>query len=71
VNAIFHFLPSAADAIAIHVDVNTRIQILESMSHLPRADKEQCGAFIVRPLVNLALYCADRSIFLRSVTNVY
>ena len=35
------------DATAIYVDVNTRIQILDSVSHLPKADKEQCGAFIV------------------------
>ncbi|KAI0267998.1 glycosyl transferase family group 2-domain-containing protein [Russula aff. rugulosa BPL654] len=34
------------DATAIYVDDDTRIQILESMSDLPRADKEQCGAFI-------------------------
>ncbi|TCD64806.1 hypothetical protein EIP91_003618 [Steccherinum ochraceum] len=31
---------------AIFVDNDTRIQILETMSWLPRADKEQCGAFI-------------------------
>jgi hypothetical protein len=35
------------DAIAFYVDDDTRIQILDSMSDLPRADKEQCGAFIV------------------------
>jgi hypothetical protein len=35
------------DATAIYVDDDTRIQILDSMSDLPRADKEQCGAFIV------------------------
>ncbi|KAI0267567.1 glycosyl transferase family group 2-domain-containing protein [Russula aff. rugulosa BPL654] len=34
------------DATAIYVDDDTRIQILDSMSDLPRADKEQCGAFI-------------------------
>ncbi|KAL5522229.1 hypothetical protein ACEPAF_2086 [Sanghuangporus sanghuang] len=32
--------------VALYVDQNTRIQILETMSRLPRADKEQCGAFI-------------------------
>ncbi|KAL1719962.1 glycosyl transferase family group 2-domain-containing protein [Schizophyllum commune] len=36
----------ADDVSAIYVDHNTRIQILDTMSHLPRADKEQCGAFI-------------------------
>lgn len=36
------------DADAIYVNDDTRIQILETMSELPRADKEQCGAFIVR-----------------------
>ncbi|KAH9979496.1 glycosyl transferase family group 2-domain-containing protein [Lactifluus volemus] len=34
------------DANAIYVDDDTRIQILDSMPDLPRADKEQCGAFI-------------------------
>jgi hypothetical protein len=38
------------DGDAIFVDHDTRIQILDTMSWLPRADKEQCGAFIVRPL---------------------
>lgn len=35
---------------AIYVDGDTRIQILDTMLDLPRADKEQCGAFIVRPV---------------------
>ncbi|KAJ6567737.1 glycosyl transferase family group 2-domain-containing protein [Mycena vulgaris] len=30
----------------IYVDANTRIQILDTMLHLPHADKEQCAAFI-------------------------
>ncbi|KZT03069.1 uncharacterized protein LAESUDRAFT_729581 [Laetiporus sulphureus 93-53] len=34
------------DADAIFVDVDTRIQVLESMPFLSRADKEQCAAFI-------------------------
>ncbi|KAF8962847.1 glycosyl transferase family group 2-domain-containing protein [Flammula alnicola] len=34
------------DATAIYIDLNTRIQILDTVSHLPKADKEQCGAFI-------------------------
>ncbi|KAG6856108.1 hypothetical protein H0H87_007360 [Tephrocybe sp. NHM501043] len=34
------------DAGAIYIDVDTRIQVLESVNHLPKADKEQCGAFI-------------------------
>jgi len=34
------------DADAIFLDTDTRIQILESMVFLPRADKEQCAAFI-------------------------
>ncbi|KAF9813569.1 hypothetical protein IEO21_05501 [Rhodonia placenta] len=34
------------DADAIFVDVDTRIQILDTMIFLPRADKEQCAAFI-------------------------
>ncbi|KAF4566319.1 hypothetical protein EYR36_011738 [Pleurotus pulmonarius] len=31
---------------SIYVDSNTRIQILDTMLHLPNADKEQCAAFI-------------------------
>ncbi|KAF9484563.1 hypothetical protein BDN70DRAFT_797466 [Pholiota conissans] len=34
------------DSTAIYIDQNTRIQILDTISHLPKADKEQCGAFI-------------------------
>lgn len=34
------------DATGIHLDANTRIQVLDSVSHLPTAEKEQCGAFI-------------------------
>ncbi|KIP04001.1 hypothetical protein PHLGIDRAFT_94051 [Phlebiopsis gigantea 11061_1 CR5-6] len=34
------------DEDAIFLDGDTRIQILDSMTWLPRADKEQCGAFI-------------------------
>ncbi|PCH34589.1 hypothetical protein WOLCODRAFT_106236 [Wolfiporia cocos MD-104 SS10] len=34
------------DADAIFVDEDTRIQILDNMLFLPRADKEQCAAFI-------------------------
>lgn len=46
----------AEDAIAIHVDVNTRIQILSTIDFLPSADKEQCGAFIVCLGFSLAIY---------------
>ena len=52
--AINFSLRSKDDADAIYVDDDTRIQVLESMSWLPRADKEQCGAFIVRSLVRLS-----------------
>ena len=38
---------SAEDALAIYIDANTRIQILDTVSHLPKAEKEQCGAFLV------------------------
>ncbi|GJE95303.1 glycosyl transferase family group 2-domain-containing protein [Phanerochaete sordida] len=34
------------DGDSIFVDDDTRIQVLDTMSWLPRADKEQCGAFI-------------------------
>ena len=32
---------------SIYIDQNTRIQILENISQLPSAEKDQCGAFIV------------------------
>ena len=35
------------DSDCIYVDNDTRIQIVETMAFLSRADKEQCGAFIV------------------------
>ncbi|EIW77741.1 hypothetical protein CONPUDRAFT_62202 [Coniophora puteana RWD-64-598 SS2] len=34
------------NAIALYVDHDTRIQVLDTMGELPRAEKEQCGAFI-------------------------
>ncbi|THV01495.1 hypothetical protein K435DRAFT_655221 [Dendrothele bispora CBS 962.96] len=34
------------DAEAIYLDVGTRIQVLETISELAGADKEQCGAFV-------------------------
>ncbi|KAJ7689711.1 glycosyl transferase family group 2-domain-containing protein [Mycena rosella] len=34
------------DATAIYIDRDTRIQIIDSMNHLPQAEKEQCGAFL-------------------------
>lgn len=47
-SAAVHVALSTVDdnATAIYVDDDTRIQILDSMPDLPRADKEQCGAFI-------------------------
>ncbi|ETW76544.1 hypothetical protein HETIRDRAFT_480674 [Heterobasidion irregulare TC 32-1] len=45
--AVHVALGTAGDqAMAIYVDSDTRIQILDTMLDLPRADKEQCGAFI-------------------------
>jgi hypothetical protein len=51
------------DADAIYLDDDTRIQILDSMIDLPRADKEQCGAFIVGLSSCMGLGC------LRSLTS--
>ncbi|KAF7334603.1 Glyco-trans-2-like domain-containing protein [Mycena venus] len=34
------------DASAIYISADTRIQILDTMNHLPQAEKEQCGAFL-------------------------
>ena len=43
-----HNLCRSDDTDAICIDNDTRIQILETMSDLPHADKEQRAAFIVR-----------------------
>lgn len=32
----------------MYIDSDTKIQVLDTLSELPRAEKEQCGAFIVR-----------------------
>jgi hypothetical protein len=56
-NSSRHHPLSDEDADAIYVDDNTRIQILDTMLDLPRADKEQCGAFIVRwSFLNLVVH---------------
>ncbi|EMD36048.1 hypothetical protein CERSUDRAFT_115962 [Gelatoporia subvermispora B] len=34
------------DSDCIFIDVDTRIQVVDTMLHLPRADKEQCAAFV-------------------------
>lgn len=34
---------------SVYVDLDTRIQILETMLELPNAEREQCAAFIVSP----------------------
>ncbi|KAJ6479644.1 glycosyl transferase family group 2-domain-containing protein [Mycena sanguinolenta] len=34
------------DAPCIYISADTRIQIVDSMGHLPQAEKEQCGAFL-------------------------
>ncbi|KAK7018371.1 Glyco-trans-2-like domain-containing protein [Favolaschia claudopus] len=34
------------DAPCIYISHDTRIQIIDSMAHLPQAEKEQCGAFL-------------------------
>jgi hypothetical protein len=60
------------NATAIFVDDDTRIQILDSMPDLPRADKEQCGAFIVSSNLSHAYTSAPKIyIELQSVTNGY
>ncbi|KAF6752647.1 glycosyl transferase family group 2-domain-containing protein [Ephemerocybe angulata] len=46
------------NASAIYIDANTRIQILETVSHLPLADKEQCAAFLRDERV-LVVWCDD------------
>ena len=32
---------------SMYIDSDTKIQVIDTMSELPRAEKEQCGAFIV------------------------
>lgn len=57
----FFFYRSEDDP-AIYIDKDTRIQILDSVSHLPKADKEQCGAFIVSLFhhhYNIALFLSS------------
>ncbi|KAI5123019.1 hypothetical protein M0805_007640 [Coniferiporia weirii] len=45
--AVHAALASVSDVdVALYLDSNTRIQILDNMTRLPRADKEQCAAFI-------------------------
>ncbi|KAJ7510955.1 glycosyl transferase family group 2-domain-containing protein [Mycena galericulata] len=44
VHAALSTVPEDADA--LYIDVDTRIQIIDSMNDLPRAEKEQCGAFL-------------------------
>jgi len=39
---------SGATDDSLYLDKNTRIQILQSIDQLPQAEKDQCGAFIVR-----------------------
>ncbi|TFK22850.1 hypothetical protein FA15DRAFT_671099 [Coprinopsis marcescibilis] len=46
------------DAEAIYLDANTRIQIIDSVTHLATADKEQCGAFL-RDEKALVVWCDD------------
>ena len=42
----------------ISIEANSRIQILDTMSQLPRADKEQCAAFIVsNRLKKISSFC--------------
>lgn len=52
---------SKDDSDCIYVDNDTRIQIVETMAFLPRADKEQCAAFVVRLVIppSLALLFFD------------
>lgn len=45
---------SGSDDTSVYVDVDTRIQILENMLHLPNAEKEQRAAFIVSSMLLLS-----------------
>ncbi|KAJ7242889.1 hypothetical protein C8J57DRAFT_1477222, partial [Mycena rebaudengoi] len=40
---------STDDCAAFYINTDTRIQILDSMDHLPQAEKEQCDAFLLSP----------------------
>ncbi|OJA18960.1 hypothetical protein AZE42_06040 [Rhizopogon vesiculosus] len=44
VHAAFNTITNADNS--IYIDSDTKIQVLDSMASLPRAEKEQCGAFI-------------------------
>jgi len=43
------------DSNFIYIDLNTRIQILDNVGYLAKADKEQCAAFIVRHVLIFGL----------------
>ena len=43
---------SSAEDKSIYIDANTKIQVIETMLQLPQADKEQCGAFVVRKIIS-------------------
>jgi hypothetical protein len=43
--------------LAIFVDENTRIQVIETMSDLPTAEKDQKAAFIVGPPFSFMSLC--------------
>ena len=63
------FPDSQEDAVALYIDHDTRIQILESVSHLPKADKEQCGAFLVRFPVKFQTLSSSNQFPKSSATN--
>ncbi|KAI0728334.1 glycosyl transferase family group 2-domain-containing protein [Fomitopsis betulina] len=44
IHAALSTVKDTADA--IFIDVDSRVQVLDTMMHLPHADKEQCAAFI-------------------------
>ena len=47
------------DTVGLFVDTETRIQVVDTMSMLPTADKEQCAAFIVRVMPSLTVSLSD------------
>lgn len=54
-----YLLHSKDDETAVFIDHDTRIQVLDTMALLARADKEQCAAFIVSLSKSSLAYLTD------------
>lgn len=53
---------SGPDDDYIYIDRDTRIQVIQTIGELPQAEKDQCGAFIVRSLTRFLHTSCDDSL---------